>query len=287
MLTIALLAVLVPSAHARAAEDAPELSEDFAAISYSSLFRISGSHQLYAEAGACVLAPPIPLGGDSPCPEASPAETTVHVGARLLPSATGGALAVAPIPAWLTDRQRHVVDGCGSAAASVVNTAGVAYSLTGTPGGLTATGTVTGRHAAILRSSMEDEPSEPFCAPTASGLTDHSTSSVTMSAPFTLDTDALVALSATLSVASAPLEGDNTMDVTVSVAGLSRVLEGDAALLGGGPDAAWDGLGDAEVSTGNISDPPLQPVSPALSPTPTSGAVLHLPQHHLMRPRRA
>ena len=66
MLTIALLAVLVPSAHARAAEDAPELSEDFAAISYSSLFRISGSHQLYAEASACVLSPPVAFGEDGP-----------------------------------------------------------------------------------------------------------------------------------------------------------------------------------------------------------------------------
>ena len=59
---------------------------------------------------------------------------------------------------------------------------------------------------------------------------------------------------------------------------------GRSGSLGAGSAIEVRGRG---ASTGNISGPPLQPVSPALSPTPTSGAVLHLPQHHLMRPRRA
>ena len=60
---------------------------------------------------------------------------------------------------------------------------------------------------------------------------------------------------------------------TGSIAGLAAVTPASGFI---GPFGALViGLG----STGNISGPPLQPVSPALSPTPTSAAVLHLPQH--------
>ena len=237
MLTIALLAALVPAAHARAAEELPELSERHSAISYDALFRISGSHQLYAEASACAVVPAVVIGGDSPCPEASPAESEVHLGARMMPARSGGSLTVAPIPAWLTDSQAHSEADCGRASSSVLNTAGVAYSLTGMPGGLTASGSISGRHQAALRTYREEEVWDPFCLPGASGLSDHMTSGhVTMTAPFILEQNALVELVTTLMVTSAPLDGDNTMEVTVSVAGLTCVLEGDAAVLPGGDD---------------------------------------------------
>jgi hypothetical protein len=254
VLTIALLATLAPTAHSRAAEEVPELSARHRAIAYDSLFLVSGSHQLYAEAGACAVLPPVVIGGDSPCPEASPAESEIHVGARMMPAPSGGSLTVAPIPAWLTDRQVHSEADCGRASSSVLNTAGVAYSLTGTPGGLTASGSITGRHQASLRTTREAYPSNPFCLPGASGLTDHMTSGhVTMTAPFILEQDALVELVTTLMVTSAPLDGDNTMEVTVSVADLTCALEGDASALPGGDEMICAEVAELAAGTYSLS----------------------------------